>query len=51
MTMKKIFSVIIFSLFFVSMALAVPHPKQKNQKNARTANGKVLPPKPTNIRR
>lgn len=44
--MKKILSLVICVMFFGSMAMAIPHPKYRNQKNARVASGKTLPPKP-----
>lgn len=44
--MKKILSLVFCIMVFASMAMAVPHPKYKNQKNARLASGKTLPPKP-----
>jgi hypothetical protein len=44
--MKKILSLVICIMVFVSMAKAIPHPKYRNQKNARVASGKTLPPKP-----
>lgn len=49
--MKKTLFFVICSIFFVSLAMAVPHPKSKNQKNLRVINGKTPPPKPPMIRR
>mgnify|MGYP006947771432 CR=1 FL=1 len=44
--MKKILSLLICIVVFGSMAMAIPHPKYRNQKKARLASGKTLPPKP-----
>lgn len=49
--MKKILTLLIFSLVFVSMAMAIPHPKYRNQKNARISNSKTIAPKPPLIKR
>ena len=49
--MKKILSLVFCIMVFGSMAMAIPHPKYKNQKNARLASGKTIPPKPEVRRR
>lgn len=49
--MKKILTFVICIIVFVSMAMAVPHPKYRNKKNARVANGKTMPVKPLMIKR
>lgn len=49
--MKKILTFVICMIVFVSMAMAVPHPKYRNQKNGRVVNGKTMPPKPPLIKR
>lgn len=49
--MKKILSLVICIMVFVSMAMAIPHPKYRNQKNARVVQGKTIPSKPEVRRR
>ncbi len=49
--MKKILSLVICIMVFVSMAMATPHPKYRNQKNGRIVHGKTIPPKPEDKRR
>ena len=44
--MKKILSLVFCIMVFVSMAMAIPHPKYRNQKKARIAHGKTIHPKP-----
>jgi hypothetical protein len=44
--MKKILSLLICIMVFGSIAMAIPHPKYRNQNKARVASGKTLPPKP-----
>ena len=44
--MKKILSLVFCIMVVGSMAMAIPHPKYRNQKNAKVASGKTLPPKP-----